>query len=176
MCVCLSVCLSVCLPVCLSVCLSVTTLAATSFVFTLKSRYVGVCYRLFLDFKTRGFSKKPSIRKLWREKANMQMSSYKSVQPVHRGRFSSLLGRVMLMFPIVDRRYGSTLLALYGSGSVQRSIGLPPYKYGIIGASVSEPTLVVRKRDLRSRVIPQSSFYASFLISTHAQQRPGRRV
>ena len=24
----------------------------------------------------------------------------------------------------------------------------------------------------RSRVIPQSSFYASFLISTHAQQRP----
>ena len=73
--------------------------------------------------------KKPSIRKLWREKANMQMSSYKSVEPVHRGRFSSLLGRVILMFPIVDRRYGSTLLALYGSGSVQRSIGLPPYKY-----------------------------------------------
>ena len=67
-------------------------------------------------------------RKLWREKANMQMSSYKSVQPVHRGRFSSLLGRVILMFPIVDRRYGNTLLALYGSGSVQRSIGLPPYK------------------------------------------------
>ena len=27
------------------------------------------------------------------------------------------------MFSIVDRRYGSTLLALYGSGSVQRSIG-----------------------------------------------------
>ena len=25
---------------------------------------------------------------------------------------------------------------------------------------------------IRSRVIPQSSFYASFLISTHAQQRP----
>ena len=32
------------------------------------------------------------------------------------------------MFPIVDRRYGSTLLALYGSGSVQRSIGLPHEK------------------------------------------------
>ena len=39
---------------------------------------------------------------------------------------------------------------------------------------------MVRKRDfsiylfiyIRSRVIPQSSFYASFLISTHAQQRP----
>ena len=73
----------------------------------------------------RGFSIKLSVRKLWREKANMQISSYKSVQPVHRGRFSSLLGRVILMFPIVDRRYGSTLLALYGSGSVQRSIGLP---------------------------------------------------
>ena len=27
------------------------------------------------------------------------------------------------MFPIVDRRYGSTLLALYGSCSVQLSIG-----------------------------------------------------
>ena len=76
------------------------------------------------------FRKKPSLRKLWREKANMQMSSYNSVQPVHRGRFSSLLGRVILMFPIVDRRYGSTLLALYGSGSVQRSSRLPPYKDG----------------------------------------------
>ena len=40
----------VCVCVCLSVCLSVTTLAVTSFVFTLKSRYMGVCYRLFLDF------------------------------------------------------------------------------------------------------------------------------
>ena len=36
---------------CLSVCLSVTTLAATSFVLTLKVRYVGVYYRLFLDFR-----------------------------------------------------------------------------------------------------------------------------
>ena len=122
----LCVCVCVCVCVCLSVCLSVTTLAAASFVFTLKSRYMGVCYRLFLDF-----NKKPSLRKLWREKANMQMCSYKSVQPVHRGHFSSLLGRVILMFPIVDRCYGSTLLALYGSGSVQHSIGLPPYKYGI---------------------------------------------
>ena len=33
--------------VCVRVCLSVTTLAATSFVFTLKSRYVGVFNRLF---------------------------------------------------------------------------------------------------------------------------------
>ena len=45
------------LCVCLSVCLSVTTLAATSFVFTLKSRYVGVCYRLFLDFNSWIFEK-----------------------------------------------------------------------------------------------------------------------
>ena len=42
----------------LSVCLlSVTTLAATSFVFTLKNRYVGVCYRLFLDFNSWIFEK-----------------------------------------------------------------------------------------------------------------------
>ena len=41
------VCVCVCVCVCVSVCLSVTTLAATSFVFTLKNRYVGVCYRLF---------------------------------------------------------------------------------------------------------------------------------
>ena len=47
----------VCVCVCLSVCLSVTTLAATSFVFTLKSRYVGVCYRLFLDFNKWIFEK-----------------------------------------------------------------------------------------------------------------------
>ena len=107
-----------CVCVCLSVCLSVTTLAATSFVFTLKSRYVGFCYRIL----TRGFSKKPSIRKLWREKANMQMSSYKSVQRVHRGRFSSLLGRVILMFPIVDRRYGSTLLVASSAASDSRRI------------------------------------------------------
>ena len=81
---------------------------------------------------TRGFWKKHYVRKLWREKANMQISSYKSVRPVYRGRFSSLLRRVILMFPIVDRRYGSTLLALYGSGNVQRSIGLPPYKYAYL--------------------------------------------
>ena len=43
--------------VCVSVCLSVTTLAATSIVFTLKSRYVGVCNRLFLDFNSWIFEK-----------------------------------------------------------------------------------------------------------------------
>ena len=45
------------LCVCLSVCLSVTTLAATSFVLTLKVRYVGVYYRLFLDFNSWIFDK-----------------------------------------------------------------------------------------------------------------------
>ena len=49
------VCVCVCVSVCLSVCLS--TLAATSFVFTLKSRYVGVCYRLFFDFNSWIFEK-----------------------------------------------------------------------------------------------------------------------
>ena len=56
----------------LCVCLSVTTLAATSFVLTLKVRYVGGYYRLFLDFNS--FSIKPSVQKLWRGKANMLMS------------------------------------------------------------------------------------------------------
>ena len=45
------------LCVCLSVCLSVTTLAATSFVLTLKVRYVGGYYRLFLDFNSWIFDK-----------------------------------------------------------------------------------------------------------------------
>ena len=31
---------------------------------------------LFARFLTRGFSIKPSVQKLWREKANMQMSMY----------------------------------------------------------------------------------------------------
>ena len=39
---------------------------------------VSVCYRSicigFSWISTRGFSKKPSLQKLWREKANMQIS------------------------------------------------------------------------------------------------------
>ena len=62
------------LCVCLSVCLSVTTLAATSLVSTLKMRYVGV----YLRFLACGFPINPSVQKLWREKANMHMSSYRS--------------------------------------------------------------------------------------------------
>ena len=55
------------LCVCLSVCLS--ALAASASVET-KQRYTRVSLRLFLD----GVSKKPSVQKLWRGKANMQMS------------------------------------------------------------------------------------------------------
>ena len=44
--------LCVCVCVCVSVCLFVTTLAATSFISTFEVRYmyVGVYYRLFLEF------------------------------------------------------------------------------------------------------------------------------
>ena len=45
------------LSVCLSVCLSVTTLVVTSFVLALEVRYVGVYYRLFLDFNSWIFDK-----------------------------------------------------------------------------------------------------------------------
>ena len=68
------VCVSVCLSVCLSVCPSVTALAASVFVYTCNQRYSEVSLRLFLDFDTWIFGKKPSVQKLWREKANMQMS------------------------------------------------------------------------------------------------------
>ena len=54
---------------CVSVRLSITMPAATSLVFTQKVRYVGLNYR----FKIHGLL--PSLQKLWREKANMQMSS-----------------------------------------------------------------------------------------------------
>ena len=58
--------------VCLSVRLSVTTLAKASLGSTLRRSYVQHWYRLS-RFLTRGFSKKPSVQKLWREKANMLM-------------------------------------------------------------------------------------------------------
>ena len=65
------------LCVCVCVCLSVCTPAPTSLVSTLKIRYVGVYLRLFLLFNS-WISINPSIQKLWREKANMKMSSYHS--------------------------------------------------------------------------------------------------
>ena len=61
-------------PVCLCVCLLPLNRRHRSF---LRSTY-GTCGTLlgFSSFLTRGFSKTPSDGKLWREKANMQMSSY----------------------------------------------------------------------------------------------------
>ena len=66
-------CLSVYISVRLSVCLSVPALAASASVGTSKQRYL----RVLLGFSwinMCGVSKKPSVQKLWREKANMQMS------------------------------------------------------------------------------------------------------
>ena len=57
----------------LSVYPSVPALAASASVETSKQRYSRVSLRLFLDYMC-GVSKKPSVEKLWREKANMQMS------------------------------------------------------------------------------------------------------
>ena len=56
----------------LCVCLSVTTLAATAFVSACNKRHQQHSLRLFLDL-THGFPKNPSVRKLWREKPNMQI-------------------------------------------------------------------------------------------------------
>ena len=60
-------------PVCVCVCPSVPTLAASASVETSKQRYSRVSLRLFLDLYV-GVPKKPSFQKLWRGKANMQMS------------------------------------------------------------------------------------------------------
>ena len=55
------------------VCLSVTTPAPTSLISTLKIRYVGVYLRLF-SLLMCGISINPSVQKLRREKANIQIS------------------------------------------------------------------------------------------------------
>ena len=57
---------------CLSVCVypSVPALGALASVETSKQRYSRVSLRLFLDLIS-GFSTKPSVQKLWREKSNM---------------------------------------------------------------------------------------------------------
>ena len=65
-----------CLGLCLCVCLCVTTLAATSFVYTLnKARYYGLLYTCigFSWFLTCGFSKKTSVQWLWHEKNNIKI-------------------------------------------------------------------------------------------------------
>ena len=67
-------------PVCLSVCLSVCLLPLNRGHRSFLRSTQGTCGTLlgFPSFLTRGFSKKPSVGKLWREKANMQMSRYRS--------------------------------------------------------------------------------------------------
>ena len=64
-----------CLSVCVSVCLSVTTLAATSFVYTLKARYIRVCYRLF-SVLTRGISKKIPFKGYGMKKLTRKLTTY----------------------------------------------------------------------------------------------------
>ena len=65
---------------CLSVCLLPLSCQHRSF---LRSKYGTYGTRLgFPSFLTRRLSKKTSVRKLWREKANMQMSSYRSVSSI----------------------------------------------------------------------------------------------
>ena len=59
--------------VCVCVFVSVAALVASASIHSYNQRYVLFSLRLFLDF-TRGFSKNASVRKLWREKANMLMS------------------------------------------------------------------------------------------------------
>ena len=80
---------------------SVPALAASASVETSKQRYSRVSLRLFLDYMC-GVSKKPSVEKLWREKANMQMTHR---QPLSRSfgtnetqqlREGQLVGRMML--------------------------------------------------------------------------------
>ena len=56
---------------------SVAAPAPTALISTLKMRYVGVYIRLF-SLLILGFSINPSVQKLWREKANIQMSMYLS--------------------------------------------------------------------------------------------------
>ena len=80
--------------VCLSVCLSVCTPAPTTLVSTLKMRYVGVYLRLFL-LLMRGFSINPSVQKLWREKANMQMISYRSRPVLARFEYHAYISRYL---------------------------------------------------------------------------------
>ena len=59
-------------PVCVCICPSVAALAASASAYTCSQRCSGVCHRLFLDNMC-GFTKKTSVQKLWRKKANMQM-------------------------------------------------------------------------------------------------------
>ena len=80
--------------VCVCVCVSVCTPAPTTLVSTLKMGYVGVYLRLFLLFMC-GFSINPSVQKLWREKANMQMSSYRWRPVLARFEYRAYISRYL---------------------------------------------------------------------------------
>ena len=49
----------------------------------------------FSSFLTRGFSKKTSVQKLWREKPNMQMSSYRSRLVLARFEYRAYISRYL---------------------------------------------------------------------------------
>ena len=95
----------VCLSVCLSVCLLPLSCQHRSF---LRSKYGTYGTRLgFPSFLTRGFSKKPSVGKLWREKANniMQMSSYRSRPVLARFEYRAYISRYLQVAHWVSDRF-----------------------------------------------------------------------
>ena len=49
----------------------------------------------FSSFLPRGFSENPSVQKLWREKANMQMSSCRSRQVLARFEYRAYISRYL---------------------------------------------------------------------------------
>ena len=67
----LALCVCVCICVCVSVCYHSSANIARFYALN------KVC-RGFARFLIRGFSKNPSVQKLWREKGNMQMTMYLS--------------------------------------------------------------------------------------------------
>ena len=78
----------VCLCVCLSVCYHLIVVS------TVQLRCVRHFLRLFF-FLTRVFSKKPSVQKLWREKTNMQMSSYRSQPALARFEYRAYISKYL---------------------------------------------------------------------------------
>ena len=58
----------------------------------------------FSSFVTCGFSKKPSVQKLWREKANMQMSSCRSRQVLARFEYRAYISRYILTGGSLSKR------------------------------------------------------------------------
>ena len=84
----------VCVCVCVFVCLLPLSRQHRSF---LRSKYGMYGTRLgFPSFLTCGFSKKKtSVQKLWREKANMQMSSYRSRPVLARFEYRTYISRYL---------------------------------------------------------------------------------